>query len=140
MKIFRLIQSKLFIIQFRSQINPTSATKETFIRDRGDKNTCSGVNFVCRRPGATLANPRSYSNNEIICCQLRYTIKLEWSKKYCVIEAKTCLFIVDRGVITPLWHSTAHSEASRLTHPYKYILTPPVMCSQQVPLLHLMNN
>ena len=31
---------------------------------------------------------------------------------------------------------TAHSGASRLTHLYNYILTPPVMCSQQLPLLH----
>ena len=34
---------------------------------------------------------------------------------------------------------TAHSGASRLTHPYKYILTPPVMCSQQLSLLQWMN-
>ena len=27
---------------------------------------------------------------------------------------------------------TAHSRASRLTHPYKYIITPPVICSQQL--------
>ena len=31
---------------------------------------------------------------------------------------------------------TAHSAASRLTHPYKYIFTPTVICSQQLPLLH----
>ena len=31
---------------------------------------------------------------------------------------------------------TTRSEASRLTHPWKYTLTPPVMCSQQLPLLH----
>ena len=48
------------------------------------------------------------------------------------------------------WHSddithiqthrhTVHSEASRLTHPYNYIFTPPVMCSQQRSLLHRMN-
>ena len=30
---------------------------------------------------------------------------------------------------------TAHSGTSRLTHPYKYIFTPPAMCSQQLPLL-----
>ena len=61
MKIFSLIQNKLLIKQFRPQINPTGAAKETFIRDHGAKNTCSGVNFVCRRPGATLAGPRSYT-------------------------------------------------------------------------------
>ena len=31
---------------------------------------------------------------------------------------------------------TAYSAASRLTHPYKYTFTPPVMCSQQLPLLN----
>ena len=31
---------------------------------------------------------------------------------------------------------TLHSWVSRLTHPYKYIFTPPVICSQQLPLLH----
>ena len=31
---------------------------------------------------------------------------------------------------------TAHSGASRLTHPYKYMFAPSVVCSQQLPLLH----
>ena len=31
---------------------------------------------------------------------------------------------------------TAHSEASILTYPYKYMFTPLVMCSQHLPLLH----
>ena len=30
----------------------------------------------------------------------------------------------------------AHSGASILTHPYKYIFLPPAMCSQQLSLLH----
>ena len=33
---------------------------------------------------------------------------------------------------------TAHPGASRLTHPYKYIFIPTVMCSQQLSLLHWM--
>ena len=42
---------------------------------------------------------------------------------------------------TLIWYHTqkthtAHSGASRLTHPCKYIFTPPVTCSQQLPLLH----
>ena len=37
-------------------------------------------------------------------------------------------------------HTKTHSRASRLTHLYKYIFTPPVMCSQQLSLLHWMNN
>ena len=36
-------------------------------------------------------------------------------------------------------HST-HSGTSRLIHPYKYIFTTPVMSSQQLFLLHWMNN
>ena len=34
----------------------------------------------------------------------------------------------------------AHSGANVLTHPYKYIFTPTVMCSQQLSLLHWMKN
>ena len=34
----------------------------------------------------------------------------------------------------------AHSGASRLTHPYKYIFRTTVTCSQQLSLLHWMNN
>ena len=37
-------------------------------------------------------------------------------------------------------HTKTHSIASRLTHPYEYISTPPVMCSQQLSLLYLINN
>ena len=35
---------------------------------------------------------------------------------------------------------TTHSGANRLTHPDKYILTSPVMCWQQLSVLHWMNN
>ena len=35
---------------------------------------------------------------------------------------------------------TSYSGTSRPTHPYKYIFTPPVMCSHQYSLLHGMNN
>ena len=35
---------------------------------------------------------------------------------------------------------TTHAGANRLTHPYKYISTPPVICSQQLPVLHCMIN
>ena len=33
------------------------------------------------------------------------------------------------------WH-TVHTGANRLTYPYKYILTPPVMYSHQLAALH----
>ena len=34
----------------------------------------------------------------------------------------------------------AHTDANGLTHPYKYMLTLPVMCSKQLPVLNWMNN
>ena len=37
-------------------------------------------------------------------------------------------------------HLHTHTGVNTLTHPYKYILTPPVMCSQQQFLLHWINN
>ena len=42
--------------------------------------------------------------------------------------------------ITHMQTHTTHSESNRLTQPYKYILTPPAMCSQQLSVLHWMNN
>ena len=33
-----------------------------------------------------------------------------------------------------------HTGTNIFTQTYKYILTPPVMCAQQLPLLHWMNN
>ena len=64
---------------------------------------------------------------------------------------------VQQGIkLTEVWHwwdgfllvpwfdivhtNKQHTRADRLTHPYKYILTPPVMCSQQLSVLHWMNN
>ena len=38
--------------------------------------------------------------------------------------------------ITHISHTKLHSETTRLTHPYKYILTPLVMWSQQLSTLH----
>ena len=37
-------------------------------------------------------------------------------------------------------HPPTHTGVNTLTHPYKHILTPPVMCSQQQFLLHWINN
>ena len=71
-----------------------------------------------------------------------------------VPEGPWCVFYVTRRQVywglthnvvftgTLIWYHThkhthkAHSGASRLTHPYKYLFTPPVMCWQQLPLLH----
>ena len=77
-----------------------------------------------------------------------------------VPEGRSCVFYATRhqvywGLIQVsfCWYSdlfdithtnthkhTAYSEASRLTHPYKYIFLPSVMCSMQLSLLHWMNN
>ena len=37
------------------------------------------------------------------------------------------------------WHTT-HTGANRLRHSYKYMLSPPAMCSKQLSVLHWMNN
>ena len=43
---------------------------------------------------------------------------------------------------TLIWYHThtkrhrAHTGVNRLTHPYEYILTPPIMCSQQPSVFH----
>ena len=36
--------------------------------------------------------------------------------------------------------TNTHSKRRGETHPYKYILIPPVICSQQLSVLHSMNN
>ena len=41
---------------------------------------------------------------------------------------------------THIQRHTAPSEANRLTHPYKFIFASLVMCSQQLSLLHWINN
>ena len=69
-----------------------------------------------------------------------------------VPEGPWCVFYATRrqvywgltkcGFLLVLWFCyhihkhTTHSGASRLTRPYKYIFTPTVMCSQQLPLFH----
>ena len=67
---------------------------------------------------------------------------LEPEGPWCVFYATSCQFywvlthdVVFTGTLILLSHTqthTAHSEATRLTHPYKYIFTRPVMCSQQL--------
>ena len=36
--------------------------------------------------------------------------------------------------------NTQNTQTNRLTHKHKYILTPPVVCTQQIAVLHWMNN
>ena len=65
------------------------------------------------------------------------TIVPEWP--WCVLYATRCqvywgLTHMWFFTATLIWYRThkhtTHSGASRLTHPYKYMFTPPVMCSQ----------
>ena len=73
-----------------------------------------------------------------------------------------CLFkfcFIQQGIkFTEVWHITGffastliwyhthkqrhatHTRAKRLTHSYKYILEPPLMCSQQLFVFHWINN
>ena len=55
-------------------------------------------------------------------------------------EHMTCFF----AIILTWYHTntrrlTAHTGANRMTYPYKYILTPPILCSEQLSVLHSMN-
>ena len=72
---------------------------------------------------------------------------------WCVFYATRCQVYWGLTHVAFCWYSdlisqtqthtqthTAYSGASRLTHPYKYIFSPTVMCSQQPSLLHWMNN
>ena len=86
---------------------------------------------------------------------LNYNMDLHMSGLCTLVpEGPWCVFYVTRRQVywglthnvvftgTLIWYHThkhthkAHSGASRLTHPYKYLFTPPVMCWQQLPLLH----
>ena len=49
-------------------------------------------------------------------------------------------FFAGADLISNTQTHIAHSGASRLTHPHKYIFKPTVMGSQQLVLLHWMNN
>ena len=87
---------------------------------------------------------------------LNYNMDLHMSGLCTLVpEGPWCVFYVTRRqvywglthVVVFYWYSdlisrtqthTAHSGASRLTHSYKYIFTPPAICSQQLPLLNLM--
>ena len=59
------------------------------------------------------------------------------------LNLECCFFLVlSFGIIHTQTHTQRYTEqwgASRLTQPYKYILTQPVMYSQQLSVLHRMN-
>ena len=67
-----------------------------------------------------------------------------WYVKPCYLSTRSLLRSdTQYGLLLVLWFDitytitqihTAHSGAKRVTHPLKYIFTPPVMCSQQLPL------
>ena len=70
----------------------------------------------------------------LLMCFVQHGVSLPRSNTWC-------------GFLQVLWfditykkRNTTHSGANRLTHPDKYILTSPVMCWQQLSVLHWMNN
>ena len=92
-------------------------------------------------------------------CVLFYSM-ISWMYT-CRALGPWCIFMQQAVKFTEVWHMmfflfvlwydithaythihtqrhTAHPGASRLTHPYKYIFIPTVMCSQQLSLLHWM--
>ena len=61
-------------------------------------------------------------------------------RQFTEAEHMTCFF----AIILTWYHTnkrrhTAHTGANRMTYPYKYILTPPILCSEQLSVLHSMN-
>ena len=69
---------------------------------------------------------------ELPCCVFYATspqVYTRWS------DTRWFLLVLWFDITHPQAH-TARLAASKLTHPYRYIFTPPVMCSQQVPLIH----
>ena len=59
-----------------------------------------------------------------------------------LLKSNTCrgfLLVLCFDIKNTQTHDT-HTWANRLTHSYKHILTPPIMCPQQLSVLHWMNN
>ena len=59
-----------------------------------------------------------------------------WGLKQNVFFYRYYFFTGTIDLIPHIQTQITHSGASRLMHPYKYIFTPPVMCSQQLHWLH----
>lgn len=80
-------------------------------------------NFVQRNPGSLVR-----STTRILWCVLWNKVSVTWGL--------FCWFLI--------WYhtnkDTQHTWTNRLTQSYKYILTSPVTCSQQLPVLHWMHN
>ena len=87
---------------------------------------------------------------------LLFYLMILWIYKHWALIPAVCF--MQKGInFTEVWHNvffgsaliwshtrahkpTSHTGAKRLTHPYKYILTLPVMCWQQLSVLHWINN
>ena len=75
-------------------------------------------------------------------CTALFVVLFLWLSGDCDILDAPLNDIMDlhlSNIVTHKQHTqrhTAHSGANRVIHPYKYILTPPVMCSQQLSGLH----
>ena len=57
-----------------------------------------------------------------------------WGLRHHVVFCWDSDLITFIHIHTSTLRHIAHSEVSRMTHPYKYIFAPPVMCSQKLSL------
>ena len=82
-------------------------------------------------------HPWNLSTRRTLICVVYVTRRqVYWSLTHNVLFAGTLIWYhTHTQTHTPQTH-TARTGASRMTYPYKYIFTPPVMCSQQLSLLH----
>ena len=75
--------------------------------------------------GSTHIQPWYLSTTRNLLCVLCYKTPVYWSLTHNMVFSSTLI-----------WYDTqthkARTGSNRLKHPFKYILTPPVMCSQQL--------
>ena len=96
----------------------------------------SDVLFYLMQYGSSHAEPWCLSTTRTLRCVLCNKTSVYWNLPHDVFFASVLIWY-HTHTKTP----TVHIGAYRLTHPHKYILTPPVMCSQQLSALyHRMNN
>ena len=70
------------------------------------------------------------------CCYMFYVAGHQF---YWMSDTGDIVLLVLWFEITHRHTHTGHTRTNRLIHTYKYILTPAVMCTQQLPVLHWMN-
>ena len=85
--------------------------------------------FTSLHYGSTHVEPWYLSTTSTLRCVL-------WNKVSSLLSSKAW-----QDFLLLLWFDiTKHTRRPRLAHPYKYILTPYVMCSKHLPALNWMKN